>query len=323
MKLGLFTVLFQNMPFEAMLDLVVSEGLQAIEIGSGGYPGKAHCDPQALLADPARLEAWQRAIQSRGLELSALSCHGNPLHPQKALAEQFHRDFINTVLLAERIGLDRLILFSGCPGDSEGARHPNFVSVPWPSEFQEVLEWQWKEKVIPYWREQAAFAREHGIRKLCFEMHPGFVVYNVETLMRLRTAVGDIVGANLDPSHLYWQGAEIVAAIRALGSEKALFHVHVKDTAIDPLNAAVNGILDTKPLSNTSNRSWLFRTVGYGHSELDWRRIVGALLQIGYDDVLSIEHEDALCSPKEGLRKAVSLLKQTIFTERPGEVYWS
>lgn len=323
MKLGLFTVLFQDLPFEVMLDRVVEEGLQAVEIGGGGYPGKAHCDPASLLSDDAGLKAWQRAIESRGLELSALSCHGNPLHPQQSVARSFHDDFVNTVLLAERLGIERVVLFSGCPGDGPEARYPNWVVAPWPPDFGELLRWQWEEVAIPYWQEQAVFALQHGIRKLCFEMHPGFLVYNPESLLRLRAAVGEAVGANLDPSHLFWQGVDIVAAIRALAREGALYYVHAKDTAIDQINGGVNGVLDPKPLSDVAHRSWIFRTVGYGHGELDWRRIVSALRLAGYDDVLSIEHEDALASPSEGLRKAVRVLKEVMLTEQPGEVFWA
>ena len=323
MKLGLFTVLFQDLAFEPMLDRVLSEGIESLEIGSGGYPGKAHCDPRVLLGSPSKLADWRKAIQDRNLELSALSCHGNPLHPDKQIAKAFHDDFVDTVLLAERLGVDRVVLFSGCPGDSDGARFPNWVVAPWPNDYGELLKWQWEEKVVPYWCEQARFARAHGVRKLCFEMHPGFVVYNVESLLKLRQAVGETIGANVDPSHLFWQGTDIVAAVRALAKEGAIFHVHAKDTAVDPFNTAVNGVLDPKPLSDTVKRSWLFRTIGYGHGELDWRRIISALRQVGYDGVLSIEHEDALMSPSEGLRKAVKVLKEVMLMEQPGEVFWS
>jgi sugar phosphate isomerase/epimerase len=321
MKLGVFTVLFQHLALENALDAIQAAGVQAVEIGTGGYPGAAHCQPDALLADDHQRAAFQNAITSRGLELSALSCHANPLHPQTPVARAAHATFEQTVLLAEHLGIDRVVLFSGCPGDSDQARYPNWVTAAWPPDFQDLLTWQWTEKVIPYWREAAAFARAHGVR-LCFEMHPNFVVYNPETLLRLRAECGDNIGANLDPSHLFWQGIDVIEAIHVLGKADAIYHVHAKDTTIDQHNAAINGVLDTKPLGQVADRSWIFRTVGYGHDELFWRTFVSALRKVGYDDVLSIEHEDALASVEEGFLKAVRFLQSVMLTQPPAEAWW-
>jgi sugar phosphate isomerase/epimerase len=314
MKLGVFTVLFADRPFEAALDRIAEAGLECVEIGTGNYPGHAHAQPEELLADPGRLRRFQEAVRSRGLSISALSCHGNPIHPRPEVARASHDVFVRTLELAQRLELDRVNLFSGCPGDSDAARFPNWVTCAWPTEFGELLEWQWQEKVIPYWREAAALARRHGVR-LGFEMHPGMVVYNPASLFRLRDACGDNIGANLDPSHLFWQGIDIETAVAELGKAGAIFHTHAKDTAIQPRNAALNGVLDTVPLGDVGRRSWVFRTVGFGHGELEWRRILSALRLAGYDDVLSIEHEDALMSIDEGFRKAVAVLRTVMPTE--------
>ena len=321
MRLGVFTVLFADRPFEVALDRVVEAGLDCIEIGTGNYPGDAHCRPANLLADPAALAAFQAAIASRGLEISALSCHGNPLHPKPEIARADHETFLRTVELAGRLGVDRINLFSGCPGDSATATYPNWVTCAWPNEYGELLEWQWQEKVIPYWREQAALAARNHIR-LGFEMHPGFVVYNPRTLLRLRAACGEAVGANLDPSHLFWQGIDIESAIAELGKAGAIFHTHAKDTAIQVRNADINGVLDTVPLGRVTERSWIFRTVGHGHGELDWRRILIALRMAGYDDVVSIEHEDALLSVDEGFRTGVAFLRSVMPTEPAMAAAW-
>ena len=323
MKLGVFTVLWGNEPLEAALDRVVEAGLECVEIGTGNYPGNIHCRPQELLADKAALERFRKAIASRNLEISALSCHGNPIHPQAAVARDSHETFVRTVELADRLGVTRINLFSGCPGDSDAARYPNWVTCAWPTDYPELLEWQWREKVIPYWREQAALAASHHVR-LGFEMHPGFVVYNPRTLLQLREACGETVGANLDPSHLFWQGIDLEVAIAELGKAGAIFHIHAKDTAINPRNAALNGVLDTVPMAEVGRRSWIFRTVGYGHGELDWRRILSALRLAGYDDVLSIEHEDALLSIDEGFRKAVAFLRSVMPVEPAlSDAWWT
>lgn len=323
MKLGVFTVLFAGTPFEEALDRIAAAGVSCVEIGTGNYPGDAHCRPEELLADEGRLRVFSDAVASRGLEISALSCHGNPLHPRAEVAGPAHDIYRRTVELAARLGVGRVNLFSGCPGDSDDARYPNWVTCAWPTEYGELLEWQWNEKVIPYWREQAAFAAEHDVR-LGFEMHPGFVVYNPPTLLRLREACGEVVGANLDPSHLFWQGIDIEAAIAALGAAGAIHHTHAKDTAIHRANAAVAGVLDTTPLGDVAHRSWIFRTVGYGHGELDWRRILSTLRLAGYDDVLSIEHEDALLSIDEGFEKGVAFLKSVMPTEPAlSDAWWT
>ena len=320
MKLGVFLVLFQDKSLEEALDLVVGMGIEAVEIGSGGYPGNAHCDPDVLLKDEKALEKFKKAISDRNLILSALSCHGNPLHPDPEISKAHHEAFQKTVLLAERLGVDRVITFSGCPGASDSDRSPNWITCPWPSDFSENLKWQWEKKLIPYWREQADFAGEHKV-KICLEMHPGFCVYNPETLLQLREAAGDNIGANFDPSHLFWQGIDPVAAVSELGG--AIFHVHAKDTKINYLNSCINGVLDTKPYCEEQKRSWLFRTVGYGHSYDFWKDFLSMLRLVGYDYVLSIEHEDSLMSAREGLEKAVTFLKEVMLKEKPGQMWWA
>jgi sugar phosphate isomerase/epimerase len=320
MRIGAFAVLLSKRPFEEALDYLRQLGIEAVEIGTGGYVGDAHCKPADLLADPDLLAAFRRAIDTRGFQISALSCHGNPLHPQHEIAGWHHQQFRDTVLLAERLGVDRVVTFSGCPGDQEGARHPNWVTCPWPPDFTQIVQWQWEQKVIPYWREQGEFCRRHGVR-VAIEMHPGFVVYSASTLLRLREAVGEEIGANFDPSHLFWQGADPVEVVRALGP--AIYHVHAKDTAIDPHNTRRDGVLDTTSYADAANRSWIFRTVGYGHGAEFWKGLVSALRLVGYDHVLSIEHEDSLMSVHEGLTKAASLLKEAVIAEPAGAIWWA
>ncbi|HSV32354.1 MAG TPA: sugar phosphate isomerase/epimerase [Atribacteraceae bacterium] len=320
MKIGVFMVLLQNQPFDQALDYVKSIGVQAVEIGTGGYPGKAHCDPERLLADAGIFSRFRDAVFSRELELSALSCHGNPVHPDPALAQAHHKDFEKTVLLAEKLGVKTVITFSGCPGDSEQAKYPNWVTCPWPNDFQEIVKWQWENKIIPYWKDAARFAGDHGVR-VALEMHPGFSVYNPETLLCLRLEAGEAIGANFDPSHLFWQGMDPIRALRRL--EGAIFHVHAKDTKIDPINSLVNGNLDTKPYTEEMHRAWIFRTVGYGHGAGFWKDLVSNLRIIGYEGALSIEHEDSLMSVKEGLEKAVAFLRSVVITEEHGEAWWT
>jgi sugar phosphate isomerase/epimerase len=323
MKLGVFTALYQNLSFEAMLDKLTDMGVETVELGTGNYPGNHHCNPDELLGSPEKIKVFNRALESRGLSISGLSCHGNPLHPDKTFANQSHDVWRKTVLLAERLGVPVVNGFSGCPGDHAGAKNPNWVTCSWPPEYLDVLNWQWNEVVIPYWKEEAKFAELHGINQIAFEMHPGFVVYNPETLLKLREHAGENIGANFDPSHLVWQGIDPVEAIKKLGREKAIFHFHAKDTYLDRANINVNGVLDTKHYSKVLERSWTFRSVGYGHDEKMWKDMVSALRAVGYDYVLSIEHEDMLASVDEGLSKAISLLKGILFKEPITKMWWA
>ncbi len=321
MQLGVFTPVFAKRTFEQMLESVAAlEHVTAIEIGTGAWPGSDHLDLDGLLASAAKARDYRKRITEAGLTISALSCHGNPIHPDAATARAYDMTFRKTVRLAERLEVPVVVTFSGCPGDSLGARHPNWVTTPWPPEYLEILDWQWTRRVIPYWTAAAAFAAKRGI-KVALEAHPGFVVYNVETALKLRAAVGPNLGVNFDPSHMYWQGVDVPAAITALGD--AIFHVHAKDVAIDARNTGINGVLDVKSYSRMSERSWLFRSVGWGHDELEWKRIVSALRLVGYDYVMSIEHEDALASVDEGLRAAVGLLNRVLLTEPPVDAWWT
>ncbi len=321
MKLSVFSPVLSNKSLDEACKYLADSGVHYMEMGCGGFPGKAHCDPEKLLADPAALEAFLSTLKKHNITLPALSVHGNPVHPNKAIAAAFHKDFENAVLLAEKIGITRIVTFSGCPGGSKEDTTPNWITCPWPEDFSQSLAYQWDEVLIPYWKETAAFAKAHGIEKIAFEMHPGFCVYNPETLLRIRKAVGPILGANLDPSHLFWQGIDPVAAIRELG--EAIYFFHAKDTKIDPINTSKNGVLDTKHYGDELNRSWIFRSVGYGHDYQLWKDIVSNLRMVGYDDVLSIEHEDSLMSSNEGLQKAISFLNEVLITEEVGNMYWA
>jgi sugar phosphate isomerase/epimerase len=320
MKLGVMTALFAQNSLDDMLKYCKDSGLDAVEICAGGYPGTPHANVAELVRSARAAKEFKQKVESYGLTISALSCHGNPLHPNKAIAKEHQADHRAAVKLAEKLGVDVVINFSGCPGDSDQAKHPNWVTCPWPDDFSEVVAWQWEKKLIPHWQKEAKFAADHGV-KLAFEMHPGFCVYNTETMLKLRSNCGKNIGANFDPSHLFWQGMDPIVSLRAL--KGAVFHVHAKDCRVDPQNSLANGVLDTKSYGDEINRSWIFRTVGYGHGEDFWRNFVSELRLVGYDGVISIEHEDSLMSIDEGFQKAVTFLKNVLLTESPGEMWWA
>ncbi|HEX8800534.1 MAG TPA: sugar phosphate isomerase/epimerase [Terriglobales bacterium] len=319
MRVGVFTPLLSQLPLDAVLAELKSLNIDTVELGTGNYPGDAHCK-LSMLEDAAALAEFQRVIADHGATIAALSCHGNALHPDRAHAQQDREVSRKTILLAEKLGIPVIVDFSGCPGDSLQASAPNWVTCPWPPDYEDVLNWQWNEVVAPYWIEHGNFAAEHGV-KIAIEMHPGFVVYSPETLLRLRSIAGPSVGCNLDPSHLFWQNIDPIAAVRVL--EDAIFHVHAKDTQLYPANLPRTGVLDTKPYTEERKRGWMFRTCGYGHGANWWTEFISTLRMFGYDNVLSIEHEDSLLSPEEGLTKAANFLSGIVIRDQPGAAWWS
>lgn len=321
MKIGCLTAMFGATPLKEVLEKLAPLGLQTVELGTGNYPGCPHCNPDELLDSKPKRDALLAMIKGAGLEISALSCHGNALHPDSAFRTKSVDTLNKTIRLAEQLGVQTVIDFSGCPGSDEESTKPNWVTCAWPPDYLDILNWQWEKKVIPFWTQQAKVARDHGVR-IAFEMHPGFVVYNTETLLKLRAACGDNLGANFDPSHLFWQGMEPVDCVRALGGD-AIFHVHAKDSKVYEQNARVNGVLDTKHYGEEIKRSWIFRTVGYGHDISWWNDFFSTLRMVGYDGAVSIEHEDSLMSSMEGLTKAVETLKKALIFEEKTAMTWA
>lgn len=320
MKIGVLITLWQDLPFITALDKAVAAGLDAVEIGVGGYPDSHHLPLDEMLESATRRDEIMGEINSRGLTLSALSVHNNPIHPNPEVARRADGEIRKTARLASLLGVPVVNGFSGLPAGAPGDSVPNWITCPWPPDFLEAQAYQWDEVAIPYWHEAGRFIEDQGV-KFAFEMHPGMLVYNVETLLRLREAVGPVLGCNFDPSHLFWNGVNPVAAIRALGD--AIYHVHGKDAYVDPFNVAVNGCNDAKPYGDILNRAWTFRSIGYGHDVSVWKEMISALRLVGYDYVISIEHEDALMSTDEGLAKAVAVLKEANMVEAPGEMFWA
>ena len=319
MKLGVYTNLFANLELDDCLERLAGTGIEAVEIAAGNYNGSAHCPVDELLASDDRCREYRQKFNDHGLEICALTCHGNVLHPSPGKRRRFRSVQHKTIRLAEKLDVPIVTTFSGCPGDSKTAKYANFVSFPWPDENTELLKWQWEEEVIPFWQREAKYARDHGV-KIGLEMFVGFVVYNTETLLKLREAVGPAIGAVVDPSHIVWQGMNPADAVKQLGD--AVFHVQMKDNKIDPATKNRNGVIDTKPFGDEAHRTWTFRTVGYGHDIGFWKDFVSALRLVGYDGVLSIEQEDSLFSAREGFHKSLAFVKDLVVRDPDRAVWW-
>lgn len=328
MKIGVMAAGLGSMGWEKALDYCKQVGLDAIEIPVGAYPGQPFFDPQAVLEDPSAQQKIKDDVARRGLEIIGLAAHGNPVSPDPDLRAAHERVHDTAVRLAPRLGTDVVINFSGCPGGSPQDRTPNWVTCAWPPDFEKVRDYQWNEVLRPFWTRKAQQAANEGV-KIAFEAHPGFSVYNPETILKLRECGAPLgtdcpsnLGANLDPSHFFWQGIDPVEAARVLGDAGCLFHVHGKDTRIDPHNTRINGTLDAKSYGDMHHRSWVFATCGYGHGDEFWKPFVSMLRLKGYDGVISIEHEDAYMSVQEGFEKAVAYLRGVVIRESAGQAWW-
>jgi sugar phosphate isomerase/epimerase len=308
--IGVFDPVYDHLSLDAMLDKVTALGFEAMEIGTGGYPNNRHCPLDELIADRAKAKAWLKKFEDRGIRVATLSCHGNPVHPDAKHAQKDIDTFRKTVLLAEMLEVKVIVGFSGCPGGTPQDTQPNWITYRWPPEYAQMQDWQWKEKLIPYWKEAAKYAREHGVKRLALEMHPNFAVYNPRTLMKLREAVGEEIGANNDLSHLFWQGCDPVEVIHFLGKQGAIFHAHMKDTVFFPENVNKYGVLnfafETNELDSASET---FRAVGYGHGASLWKSIIKAYMDIGFEGIMSIENEDPILAGEVGVERAVYVLK--------------
>ncbi|GGL22929.1 xylose isomerase [Halarchaeum grantii] len=322
MDIGVLTVPLGDQPLEEALDYLADLGVGAVEIGTGGFVGDDHADRAALLDDADARADVREAVESRDLRISALATHNNPLHPDEERAARADTELREAIELAAELDVDTVTTFSGLPGGSPDASVPNWITAPWPPEHADALDYQWEEVAIPYWRDLAEYADERGVN-VALEMHPNMLVYEPESLLALREATNERIGANFDPSHLYWQGIDVVEAIRFLGERDAIHHFHAKDTKVYEANARTKGVLDTTSYADVADRSWLFRSIGYGHGEEHWKDVVSTLRMVGYEGALSIEHEDALTSGREGLEKAVDVLQRAVFETQPGEAYWA
>jgi sugar phosphate isomerase/epimerase len=319
MKIGLLTGVLGDRDRRSAFAHIRELGFDAVELGTGEFTTDVHAGLDSLSNDDRAVADLQRDLDEVGLELSALSCHNNSLHPDPEYAARADRVFRDTVEVAAKLGVKNVVCFSGCPGEPGGA-YPNWITTPWPDYFGDLLEWQWTEKVIPYWTDAAAFASEHGTR-IAIEMHPGMSVYNLPTLLRLRDACGHAIGANYDPSHLWWQGMDPLVVLGELADQDALFHVHAKDTYVDPWEVRRAGVLDTASHS-ARRRAWRFTTMGHGHDLAFWRALVSELCAANYDGVLSVEHEDSFAPVDEALKRSVAILEESIWRDPSAGASW-
>ena len=321
MDVGVLTVALGGEPIEDAFAYLAEQGVDAVELGTGGFVGEDHLTREEYLDDEDAQAELQDLLDEHDLYVSALATHNNPLHPDEERANRADAELREAITLADQLGVDAVTCFSGLPAGGPNDETPNWITAPWPNEHHEAHEYQW-EAAEEYWSDLARHAADHEV-DVAIEMHPNMLVYEPTGMAELRERTNEYIGANFDPSHLFWQGIDITEAIRFLGDRDAVHHFHAKDTKVYESNSRVKGVLDTEPYTEEPDRSWLFRSIGYGHGEEFWKDVASTLRMVDYDGALSIEHEDSLTSPNEGLEKAIDVLQRSVFETTPGDAYWA
>ena len=309
LRVGVVTEAFADRPLVDVMDWLAAgaPAVTALELGAGGYAPTTHCDMHLLLRDPSARKRWLGEIGARGLTVAALNVWGNPLHPDEDVAKKHDADLRDAVRLAATLGVDRVVALAGCPAGAPGDRVPHFAGGGWLPYLEGVHEEQWRRSVEPYWSGIADFvAREAPGLLVCLELHPGTVVYNVETFDRI-AALGDAIAANLDPSHFFWMGMDPLAVVEALGERVG--HCHAKDVKFQPRQLGLNGLLDRRWPRPPAEMPWNFAVAGRGRDAAWWTQFVAALRRAGRVTTVAIEHEDPFVAPEEGVAEAASLLR--------------
>lgn len=324
MKLGVYTAVLHDLPVEEAVDTIRGLGLTSAEINSGGFLPPVHLPVAQLRESQAARDDYLTIFAERGVELTALNCNGNPLHPDPAQGAKHAAELIESIEIAALLGVPRVVTMSGLPGTDAGAALPSWSVLPWEESTLRALRYQWDEVAVPFWKDVQARAAAADV-KVAIEMHPHNLVFNPSTMERLATQINAThVGAEMDPSHLFWQGIDPIEAIRSLGD--LVVNAAAKDTRINP-SARVNGVLDPRhtavqpgepgyldlgggyALSRwPENASWDFVAVGRGHDAEYWREFLIALGEIDPDMAVNIEHEDVELGQLEGLEVAAKTL---------------
>lgn len=310
MKLAICTDVYGDLSYTEMLDQVKSLGIDAVEMTAGGWGGRKHVDTAALLADEGKRKAFLEELDKRGMKIAALNTSCNPLWPSET-GKGYAQSMYDCATLAGLLGVKKLVAMAGLPAGNETDTTPNWIvsTISWPDFMAPAYEYQWNV-AIAWWKEFVAHCKKCGIEQIAIEEFPGTMVWNVETMWKLRNAVDPMIGINLDPSHMMALGADPIAAARAL--KGCIYHVHGKDARIERGLVDINGLLEPKPVTECADRTWNYVAVGCGKDLQWWKEFFSVCHMMGYDGYVSLEMEDLTMTTQAGVHTSVDALRQTI-----------
>jgi sugar phosphate isomerase/epimerase len=270
MKVGMLTAPFGNDDMDTVLDFAAEAGFDSLEI----RVPSVHCD-----LDNVDYVAMQDAVSEAGLEISSLAAYVDITNGDPAV-RQANRDILSKALDAvEKLDCDCLCCMAGIPA-------------PGKSREQSI-----KEDAAPFYREFAKKAADKGV-KLAME---NWFATNIRALNNWEMIFNEVpaenFGLNFDPSHLAWQGIDVLAAVDKFASR--IFHTHAKDVEVDQNKLAW--------LGNQEGGWWRYVIPGLG--DIDWGTYVGRLRRNGFNGVLSIEHEDGAVGREEGFEIGLGYLR--------------
>ena len=317
MRIGLFTDGLSHLHLGDVLGWCRENEVVDIELGVGGYSSAPHVDLASLVNEPLARDRLAGELDESGCRLVALNASGNPLHPDVSVGDAHDAVLRNAVRVARLLGVNRVVAMSGCPGGPGGGSWPVFAGGAWLPDMEGLWDWQWEQKIAPYWRQFSRWASvEAPDVTICLELHPGTSIYNAESFALLCTVTEGNVLVNLDPSHFWWQGIDPLREIEALAGR--IGFAHGKDTIVHPGRVAVHGVLDFRWPAAAATMPWHFCAVGAGHTEEEWCKLLAALRRGGYDGVVSIEHEDPDREPEAGIALSLAGLRAALNSARDG-----
>jgi len=312
MKIGLNAWPFNDKPLEDVLKFAKRVGFEAIELAvDTGRDNHLNIDRDKILKGGAT--AFKRKVEEYGLEISALSAHldgqlvggphgedtdtifkGTPEEKIKYGTERMKK----AALAAAALDVKVVNGFLGCENFSRWFHWPGGVEL-WERGYQLLVE-RWSEILDVF--------EAHGV-KFAAEPFPQQQAYNIETAEKMLEAFNyrKCLGLNLDPANLIWCSVDPIVYARTFGER--IFSVHAKDAEIVVENLRRSGAVSAGD-PKRPDTGFRFRVVGWG--QIDWRRFITALIVIGYDGVLSVEHEDPWIGRTDGCKKAFNFLKQLI-----------
>ena len=312
MKIGVFSDSLAKLPRREMFAWCAERGITDVELGVGAWGPwpRPHLD-LATIGERKERDKLAGELKEHGLRLAAVNGAGNLLHPDPVKRKDAQTRFRAAVDLAVAFGVKRVVTMSGCPAGPGGGGLGIFPCWATSADDERLFDWQMENEIGPFWRQTSDWlAKEAPEVMVCLEMHAGLTVFNAASFEVLTGYVGRNIGLNMDPSHFWWQGIDPLTVVEAFGDR--IGWMHGKDTLLYPERIRQHGVLHFAPPSDPSKAPWHFAPVGEGRADAEWTALINAVRKAGYDDVISIEHEDPRYDGEEGTSRSIAGLRRAL-----------